>query len=200
LSVDAAPELIVDGAAAWRRWLVSHHAESRGVWLVVAKGGATTPTPLTYDDALDEALAHGWIDAQALRRDDASFRLWFTPRRRRSPWSKRNTVIAERLIDEGLMHPAGLAEIERARADGRWPGVDLAAAALAPPADLAAALSSDPAAQAGFGGLSRPNRYAVLYRIEDAASPETRARRIRRFAAMLAKGETVFARRTILTL
>jgi uncharacterized protein YdeI (YjbR/CyaY-like superfamily) len=127
------PELIVADAAAWREWLATHHAESGGVWLVVAKGGATTPTRLTYDDALDEALAHGWIDAQALRRDDASFRLRFTPRRRRSPWSKRNTV------------------------------------------------------------------YALLYRIEDAQSPETRARRIKRFAAMLAAGETVFARRTILT-
>jgi len=104
------PELIVKDAAAWRKWLGSHHEKSRGVWLVVSKKGTTTPTRLTYDQALEEALSHGWIDGQAQGRDDKSYRLRFTPRRSRSAWSKRNTVIADRLISEGRMHAAGTAD------------------------------------------------------------------------------------------
>ena len=108
------PELIVRDAVGWRKWLGSHHEKSRGVWLVVSKKDTITPTRLTYDQALEEALSHGWIDGQAQRRDDQSYRLRFTPRRSRSAWSKRNTVIADRLISEGRMHAAGIAEIERA--------------------------------------------------------------------------------------
>src|SRR6266550_6061636 len=98
------PELVVRDAAAWRKWLGSHHEKSRGVWLVVSKKGTTAPTRLTYAQALEEALSHGWIDGQAQQRDDATYCQRFTPRRRRSAWSKRNTVIAERLLDEGRMH------------------------------------------------------------------------------------------------
>jgi uncharacterized protein YdeI (YjbR/CyaY-like superfamily) len=192
-------ELVIADAVAWRRWLDTNHAGSQGVWLVVAKSGATRPTKLTYADALEEGLAYDWIDGQALRRDDASFRVRFTPRRKRSAWSKRNTVIAERLISEGRMHAAGAAEIERARSDGRWPSDYDERAGLEIPRELAAALEADPAAKATFGRLSAPNRYAVLYRIHDATSRETRARRAQQFAAMLAKGETVYARRGVLS-
>jgi len=114
------PELIVRDAAAWRAWLAEHHADPTGVWLVLAKKGTENPTSLTYDQALEDALCHGWIDGQARRRDEATYRQRFTPRRKRSAWSKRNTGIAERLHAEGRMHPAGQAEVERAKADGRW--------------------------------------------------------------------------------
>jgi len=176
-----------------------NHAKSRGAWLVVAKKGTATPTRLTYDQALEEALAHGWIDGQAKGRDDATYRLRFTPRRRRSAWSKRNTVIAERLISEGRMHPAGIAEIERAKADGRWAAAYHGAATIAVPDDLKAALKANAAARATFASLSAQNRYAVLYRIQDAKRPVTRARRIQLFVAMLARGETIYAQRTILS-
>jgi uncharacterized protein YdeI (YjbR/CyaY-like superfamily) len=114
-------ELVVRDIAAWRRWLDGNHAKSRGVWLVLSKGGTIQPTRLTYDGALEGALAYGWIDGRAQRRDDASWLVRFTPRRRRSPWSERNTVRVERLMSEGRMHAAGLAEVERAKSEGRWP-------------------------------------------------------------------------------
>ena len=193
------PELIVKDAAAWRKWLGSHHEKSRGVWLVVSKKGTTTPTRLTYDQALEEALSHGWIDGQAQGRDDKSYRLRFTPRRSRSAWSKRNTVIANRLISEGRMHAAGTAEIERAKSDGRWQAAYHGQATIEVPNDLTAALNAQPAAKAMFQILSAPNRYAVLYRIQDAKRPETRARRIERFVAMLARGETIYAQRKVLS-
>ena len=193
------PELIVRDAVAWRKWLGSHHENSRGVWLVVSKKGTITPTRLTYDQALEEALSHGWIDGQAQRRDDRSYRLRFTPRRSRSAWSKRNTVIADRLISEGRMHPAGVAEIERAKSDGRWQAAYHGQATIEVPDDLTAALNTQPAAKAMFQILSAPNRYAVLYRIQDAKRPETRARRIEQVVAMLARGETIYAQRKVLS-
>src|SRR5512140_536849 len=116
---DELAELIVRDAAAWRDWLAENHADPTGVWLVLAKKGTEKPTSLTYDQALEEALCHGWIDGQVRRRDEATYRQRFTPRRRRSSWSKRNTGAAERLMAEGRMHPAGVAEVERAKADGR---------------------------------------------------------------------------------
>jgi uncharacterized protein YdeI (YjbR/CyaY-like superfamily) len=119
---DEPAELIVADAAGWRGWLAANVGQERGVWLVLAKKGTTAPTSLTYDEALDEALAHGWIDGLVGRRDDATYRQRFTPRRRRSNWSARNAARIERLSRAGRMHPAGLAEVERARADGRWPG------------------------------------------------------------------------------
>ncbi len=185
------PELIVRDAAAWREWLANHHADPTGVWLVLAKKGTEKPTSLTYDQALEEALCHGWIDGQAGRRDEATYRQRFTPRRRRSAWSKRNTGIAERLIAEDRMHPAGHAEVERAKADGRWEAAYAGPARMEVPADLAEALAAEPKAQAMFEGLNSQNRYAILYRIATAKRAETRARKIEQFVAMLSRGETV---------
>jgi len=193
------PELTVSDASAWRTWLSEHHARSPGVWLVLSKRGTTTPTQLTYDQALEEALSHGWIDGLTQRRDDMTYRMRFTPRRRRSAWSQRNTVIAERLMEEGRMHASGMAEIERARSDGRWQAAYPGSATIEVPDDLAAALDAEPAAKAMFAVLSAPNRYAVLYRVQQARRPETRARRIERFVAMLARGETIYAQRTTLS-
>ena len=188
---DELPELVVRDAAAWRTWLAGHHADPVGVWLVLAKKGTEKPTSLTYDQALEEALCHGWIDGQAGRRDDATYRQRFTPRRRRSAWSKRNTGIAERLIAEDRMRPAGHAEVQRAKADGRWEAAYAGPASMEVPADLAEALAAEPKAQAMFDGLNSQNRYAILYRIVTAKRADTRARKIEQFVAMLSRGETV---------
>lgn len=123
-TVGEPPELILPDVAAWQTWLRQHHGSSTGVWLVLAKKGTTHPTTLRYDEALDEALCHGWIDSQARRRDDLTYGQRFTPRRSRSPWSARNVGIVARLTADRRMQPAGLAEVERARADGRWDALD----------------------------------------------------------------------------
>lgn len=185
------PTLTVPDAAAWRAWLAEHHEQSAGVWLSLAKKGASEPTSLTYDRALKEALCHGWIDGQVRRGDECTYGQRFTPRRARSSWSKRNVGIVERLASEGRMRPAGVAAVERAKADGRWEAAYAGQAAIEVPADLAAALAAEPAARATFDTLSSQNRYAVLYRIGEARRPETRAGRIERFVAMLARGETL---------
>jgi uncharacterized protein YdeI (YjbR/CyaY-like superfamily) len=187
------PELIVVDAAAWRAWLGEWHG-SAGVWLVLAKKGTVDPTSLTYDQALEEALCHGWIDGQVGRRDERTYRQRFTPRRARSSWSQRNTALAERLQAEGRMHAAGVAEVERAKADGRWDAAYAGPASIEVPPDLAAALAAEPKALALFETLTGQNRYAILYRIATAKRAETRARRIEQFVAMLARGETVYPR------
>lgn len=186
------PELTVADAAAWRAWLEGHHHEPAGVWLVVAKKGTSEPTSLTYDQALDEALCHGWIDGQVRRRDERTYAQRFTPRRVRSPWSQRNVGLAERLTAAGRMHPAGEAEVARAKADGRWEAAYAGQAGAEVPADLAAALAAAPAAQATFDGLTRQNRYAILYRVDAVRRADTRARRIEQFVAMLVRGETIY--------
>jgi len=160
------------------------------VWLVLAKKGSAEPTRLSYDDALEEALAHGWIDGQVKRRDDATYRQRFTPRRRRSAWSQRNVALVERLAAEGRMHPAGEAEVARAKDDGRWETAYAGAATIEVPEDLTAALAVNDRARAAFDSLSGQNRYAVLYRITTAKRSDTRARRIGQLVAMLARGET----------
>lgn len=169
------------------------------MWLVLAKKDTTRPTRLRYAGALEEALAHGWIDGQAKPRDDATFRQRFTSRRKTSRWSKRNTVIVERLVQEKRMHAAGLAEVERARSDGRWDAAYAGSKDIEVPGELAAALDADPKAKANFTRLSALNRYAILYRVADAKRPETRARRVRQFVEMLARGETVYAQRNALS-
>ena len=153
--------------------------------------------PLRQTAPILEALSYGWIDGQGNRRDDATYLVRFTPRRKRSVWSKRNTVIVERLIAEGRMHAAGLAEIERAKADGRWEAAYAGSQDIEVPDDLTAALDTDPAAKTMFANLSAVNRYAVLYRIHSAKRPETRDRRIEQFVAMLARGETIYPQRGI---
>jgi uncharacterized protein YdeI (YjbR/CyaY-like superfamily) len=192
---EALPELTVADATAWRKWLGEHHAASDGVRLVLSKQGATEPTRMTHAQALEEALSHGWIDGQAERRDETCWLVRFTPRRKRSAWSKRNTVIAERLIAEGRMQAAGFAEIERAKADGRWEAAYAGSRDIEVPDDLAARLETDPAAKAMFATLSAANRYAILYRLHDAKRLETRARRIEQFVTMLSRGETLYPQR-----
>ncbi len=185
------PELLVVDAGGWRRWLSGHHADSQGVWLVLAKKGTSDPTTLSYDEALDEAICFGWIDGQLGRRDATTFRRRFTPRRARSPWSQRNAAIAERLIATGRMDPSGDEEVRQAKADGRWDAAYAGQASIEVPEDLLAALGANPRARAMFETLTGANRYAILYRVGNAKKPETRSRRIDQFVEMLARGETV---------
>jgi len=193
------PQLIVPDAAAWRTWLAAHHEDLAGVWLVLAKKATTEPTSLTYDQALDEALCQGWIDGQVRRRDGYTYQQRFTPRRARSPWSRRNVGIAERLDAEGRMQAAGHAEVTRAKTDGRWAAAYAGAASIEVPGDLAVALAAEPAAQAMFDILTSQNRYAVLYRIDAAKRTDTRARRIKEYVAMLARGEAIYPQRRTLS-
>ena len=184
------PELLVADAAAWRAWLADNHETPHGVRLVLAKKGATAPTQLTYDEALPEALCYGWIDGQLTQRDNLTYRVRFTPRRARSSWSRRNVETAERLIADGRMQPAGLAEVERAQADGRWERSYGGSASIEVPEDLRDALAASPPAQAMWDVLTRTNRFAVLYRVQEAKRAETRARRVRQYVEMLARGDT----------
>lgn len=188
-------ELLLAGDAEWRAWLGRHHDESSGVWLVLAKKGTTEPTSLTYEQALLEALCLGWIDGQVRRRDEVTYRQRFTPRRQRSVWSKRNVEHAERLEAEGRMRPAGRAAIERAREDGSWEKAYAGPATIEVPDDLAAALAEQPEAAAMFERLTSQNRYAILYQLATAKRPETRARRLAEYVAMLARGETIHPQR-----
>jgi uncharacterized protein YdeI (YjbR/CyaY-like superfamily) len=192
------PQLLVGDVLAWRSWLGAHHHEQDGVWLALAKKGVTEPTSLTYDQALEEALCHGWIDGQARRNDENTYRQRFTPRRPRSAWSKRNVAIVGRLLAEGRMLPAGLAAVAAAKADGRWEAAYAGPATIEVPADLAVALRKEPRAKAMFEILTSQNRYAVLYRIAGARREETRARHIERFVAMLARGETPYPQKRTL--
>jgi uncharacterized protein YdeI (YjbR/CyaY-like superfamily) len=193
--MDDPPELVVPDAAAWHEWLAENHTERAGVWLVLARKGTTEPTSLIYDQALDEALCHGWIDGQVRRRDEATYRQRFTPRRARSPWSQRNVEIIARLGGEGRMQAAGRAEVERAKGDGRWEAAYAGQASMEVPEDLAGALAAEPRANAMFEILTKQNRYAVLLRVHSAKRPDTRERRISQFVEMLARGETVYPQR-----
>lgn len=193
------PELLVPDEAAWREWLRAHHQDPTGVWLVLAKKAALShpepPTTLTYAQALDEALCHGWIDGQSRRRDELTVFQRYTPRRSRSPWSARNVSHVARLVDEGRMQPAGFAEVERAKADGRWDAAYAGPATAEVPDDLAAALAASPDAAAMFGRLNSQNRYAILHRLGQLKRPETRVRRVAEYVAMLARGETIHPQR-----
>jgi len=189
---DELPELIVADAAAWAAWLADRHATSNGVWLALAKQGGQPPTRLTYRHALEEALCYGWIDGQVRRFDADSYRQRFTPRRKRSAWSKRNVELAERLIHEGRMKPAGEAAIEQARSDGRWHSAYAGSATIEMPDDLAEALAAEPKAAEMFARLTSQNRYAILYRLATARRADTRSRRLTTFVEMLARGETIY--------
>ncbi len=190
------PELVVPDVAGWRSWLQRHDAGSSGVWLVLAKKATREPTRLTYDEALEEALCHGWIDGQVGRRDEVTYRQRFTSRRSRSSWSQHNVEIAARLISEGRMRERGLAAVEAARADGRWEAAYAGSREITVPDDLATALRAHPAAQSAFDSLSRRNRYAILYRIGRASGAGIRARRVEEFVHMLARGETPHPQRS----
>ncbi len=176
--------------AEWATWLAAEHAASAGVWLKIARkdGGAES---VSYSEALDVALCHGWIDGQKDRLDERFWLQRFTPRTPRSRWSKRNRERAEALIGSGEMAPAGTREIERARADGRWEAAYDSHSTATVPDDLAAELERNAAAREFFATLDSTNRYAILYRIQEARRPDTRARRIAKYVAMLSEGRKI---------
>jgi uncharacterized protein YdeI (YjbR/CyaY-like superfamily) len=184
------PILLFDDRAAFRKWLSAHHASEPGLWLRIAKA-ASPLRSVTYADALDIALCFGWIDGQKRSHDADSFLQKFTPRQKRSAWSKRNREHVARLIAAGEMHPAGLAAVEAAKADGRWDRAYDSSRTITVPDDLQAALDAHPQAKAFFETLKGANRYAILYRVQTAVKPETRARRIAEFVAMLERRETL---------
>lgn len=171
----------------WGDWLEANGATSRGLWLKIAKKGSGIET-VSYAEALETALCHGWIDGQKGACDDRFWLQRFTRRGRRSKWSRVNRDKATELLAQGSLKPAGLAEVERAQGDGRWEAAYESQSRATVPADLQRELEANPAAKDFFATLDSANRYAILYRLEDAKMPETRARRLEQFVAMLSEG------------
>ncbi len=184
------PTLELPDQQAWSEWLAEHHHSSSGVWLKIAKKGAPRRT-VTYVQALEEALCHGWIDGQKESYDEAFWLQRFTPRGPRSKWSRINREKAQRLVDERRMQPAGQAQIEAAIKDGRWEAAYASQSSVTVPDDFALALDRNPAAREFFSTLGSSQRYSFLYRVYDAKRPETRARRIDEYVAMLAEHRTL---------
>jgi uncharacterized protein YdeI (YjbR/CyaY-like superfamily) len=177
------------------KWLEAEHDKHPdGIWIEIARKSTGIPS-VTQEQAVEAALCFGWIDGQRGKKDEDAapthFRQRFLPRRKRSKWSKINVARTEKLIAEGLMRPAGLAEIERAKADGRWENAYDPPSKMQVPDDLRAALDASPTAAEAFTKLSSQNRYAILFQLVDAKRPETRVRRIEKFVAMLTRGEAL---------
>jgi uncharacterized protein YdeI (YjbR/CyaY-like superfamily) len=175
---------------AWDEWLAAHHASSPGVWMRIARAGSGVES-VSHPEALDVAIRYGWIDAQKRAHDEAHWLQRFTPRAPRSRWSKVNRAKAEDLIARRLMREAGMREVEKARADGRWEAAYEPQRTATVPDDLGRALAANDRAAGLFASLDSRNRYAILHRIESAKRPETRARRIAQYVDMLAEGRTI---------
>ncbi|HEY0025368.1 MAG TPA: YdeI/OmpD-associated family protein [Longimicrobium sp.] len=184
------PIILFDDQAAWAEWLDEHHADSPGVWLRLAKKGAPYAS-VSYAEALDVALCYGWIDSQKKTFDQHSFLQKFGPRGARSIWSKVNREKIQALIDAGRMKPAGARAVESAKADGRWDAAYDPASTATVPDDLQAALDANPKAKEFFATLNGANRYAVLFRVQTAKKPETRAKRIATLVEMLERNEKI---------
>ena len=178
-------------AEEWRGWLDAHAGESDGIRLAIAKKGGDHRS-VSYAEALDEALCVGWIDGQKWALNEHHFLQNFGPRRARSIWSRINRDKATALIDSGRMQPAGLAEVERAKADGRWDAAYAGSKTIELPAELRAALDAEPVAAAFFETLNAQNRYAILFRLANVKKDETRTRKVAEYVAMLARGETIY--------
>ena len=176
---------------AWEQWLREQHATAKGVWLKIAKKDAAVGS-VSYPEALEVAICYGWIDGQKAPYDQDFWVQRFTPRKPKGKWSRINRDKAAELIEKGVMQPAGLREVERAQADGRWDAAYEGQKTAAVPDDLQRELDQHAAARALFATLDSRNRYAILYRIQDAKKPETRQRRIQTFVAMLNEGRTIY--------
>ena len=188
---DGKPILTLASEAEWEAWLDAEHATSDGVWLKFAKKGSGVET-VVYAEALDVALCYGWIDSQVARLDERFYLQKFTPRRARSKWSQINREKIEALTKQGRMKPAGLEQVELAKADGRWEAAYASPANVQMPDDLQAALDASPKAAEFWAGLNKSNRFAILYQLQDAKKPETRARRLEKFVGMLERGEKLY--------
>jgi uncharacterized protein YdeI (YjbR/CyaY-like superfamily) len=188
---DGLPTIPFASAAEWEAWLEANHAASAGVWIKMAKKD-TGIESVRYPEVLESALCFGWIDGRREALDERYFLQRYTPRRARSRWSRINREKAQLLIEAGRMRSSGLAEVERAQDDGRWAAAYAGQRSITVPDDLKRELDARPQANAFFGGLNSQNRYAILYRLQDAKKPETRARRLAQFVAMLEAGETIY--------
>jgi uncharacterized protein YdeI (YjbR/CyaY-like superfamily) len=185
------PLLMFESASDWEAWLKENHENSAGVRLQIAKKGSGH-TSVSYAEALDVALCYGWIDGQKLPMDDRFFIQKFTPRRAKSIWSKVNTEKVEQLIKQGRMQPAGIKQIEAAKADGRWDAAYASQKNMEMPEDFQAELNNNPEAKAFFDTLNKTNRFAMYFRITTAKKPETRRARIEKFIEMLTKQEKIY--------
>jgi uncharacterized protein YdeI (YjbR/CyaY-like superfamily) len=182
------PQLAFASARDWEAWLEENHHSSGGVWLKLAKKSSGLAS-VSNDEALDVALCFGWINARRASLDEDHYLQRYTPRRARSKWSRINVDKVSGLAAAGRMRPAGLAEVERAKADGRWEAAYEPPSRLRVPEDLERELASHPKAREQFDSLDSASRYAILYGIDDAKRPETRARRLAKFVAKLEAGE-----------
>lgn len=187
---DDLPILLFGTPADLEQWLEQNHAGSSGLWLKIAKKGSGVES-VNYAQALELALCFGWIDSQKRGFDERFFLQRFTPRRPRGKWSLINREKAEALIASSAMRPAGLAEVEAAKADGRWEAAYAGQRTAEVPEDLQRELDRSDAAREFFATLDSANRYAILYRLQEAKKPETRERRLRKFIAMLERGEKI---------
>jgi len=185
------PVLLFSAPAEWTAWLEQHHSAAPGVWLRFAKKGSALAS-ISYAQAVEAALCFGWIDGQARSHDEDSWLQKFTPRGRKSIWSKINRDRVAALLESGRMRPAGLAAVESARADGRWERAYDSPGASTVPEDFQAALDRSPEAKAFFATLKSQNRYGILFRIQTAVKPQTRARKIEQFIAMLERHQTLY--------
>ena len=191
---DKLPLLSFSDAAAFKRWLAAQPLNSQGAWLKFARKGAAEAT-LNKSDAIDLALAHGWIDGQLGSVDEFHFKTRFTPRKPKSAWSKMNCERVKKLIESGQMTEQGLAQVDAAKADGRWEAAYPSQSTATPHTDLQVALDGDPIARRVFDSLDSANRYAVIYRVHQAKTAEKRAAKIAELIAMLRRGETLHPRR-----
>ena len=188
---DGLPIVAFASPGAWSAWLAENHETSSGLWMKIAKTGTGIDT-VSYAEAVEVALCYGWIDGQKGTFDESHWLQRFTPRKPRSRWSKINRAKALELIERGAMTAAGLREVEQAKADGRWDAAYDAQSAATVADDLREALERDDSARAFFSSLDATNRYAILYRIQDAKRPETRARRIEKYVAMLREHQKIY--------
>ena len=187
---DALPRKRFATVATWRTWLAKNHASRSGIWIQFAKKGSGVRS-VSYAEAVEVALCYGWIDGQAQRLDELYYLQRFTPRKRDSIWSEVNRTKALALIERGAMQPAGFAAVDAAKANGRWELAYKGPRRADVPEDLAKALSAQPKAAAFFTTLKGQNRYAILFRLQTAKRPETRAARLKKFVEMLERGETL---------
>jgi uncharacterized protein YdeI (YjbR/CyaY-like superfamily) len=188
---DGRPILAFATQAEWEAWLEAEHAGSDGVWIKFAKKGSGVPS-VAYPEAVEVALCFGWIDSLTRSLDERFYAQKFTPRRARSKWSRGNRDKVEELTRQGRMRPAGLEQVELAKADGRWDAAYASPASVGVPDDLRAALDASPKAAEFFATLNKSNRYAMIYQVQDAKKPETRVRRIEKFVAMMERGEKLY--------
>jgi uncharacterized protein YdeI (YjbR/CyaY-like superfamily) len=188
---DTLPIQSFETRQSWEAWLNENHQGSNGLWLKIAKKEAGIPS-IDYSEALDTALCFGWIDSQKASFDEQYWLQKFTPRRPNSKWSKANCERVEALLAQGRMQPAGLRQVELARADGRWEAAYDSQSKISIPDDLQSELDRNPEAKAFFATLKGANRYAILYRIQTAKKPETRVARIKKFVEMLENKQIIY--------